>query len=254
VSRPEDTTSRDGRLPKTAIDGVTQTSKPDGEPSGSPAVRAQLLATEHWSLLAARGLTWSEVMSRITLHLTVTSAALVVLALATPASRFGTPFFVLAIGLTSAILVLGTLTGVRVHNASIDDAVMIAGMNRLRAAYLELVPSLADYFVTSPHDDLAGVTQTYTMGAPRSVTSHVVGSTSMFINIVNAITAGTLGALVGAAAGGSTLVISVVGVASGLLYLSVVMEVGRRSFKQLAIPSRFPSPEGGSIPRGPSIT
>ncbi len=57
--------------------------------SGSPTIRAQLLATEHWSLLAARGLTWSEVMSRITLHLTVTSAAVVVLALVTQASGVG---------------------------------------------------------------------------------------------------------------------------------------------------------------------
>src|SRR4051812_22816282 len=156
----------------------------------SPAIEAQLMATEHWSLLAARGLTWSEVMSRITLHLTVTSAALVVLALVTQASGFGTPFYVLAIGLTAAVLILGTLTGVRIHNASIDDAMMIAGMNRLRAAYLELDPGLADYLVTSAHDDLAGVTQTYTMGAPRSVTSHVIGSTSTFITIVNSITAG----------------------------------------------------------------
>src|SRR4051794_22367446 len=141
-------------------------------------VRAQLLATEHWSLLAARGLTWSEVLSRITLHLTVTSAALVVLALVTQASGFGPPFFVFAISLTAAVLVLGILTGVRVHHASRDDAAMIAGMNRLRGAYVELVPDLAEYFVTSWHDDLAGVTQTITMGTPRSVLSHVVGSTS----------------------------------------------------------------------------
>lgn len=208
---------------------------------GLPAVRAQLLATEHWSLLAARGLTWSEVMSRITLHLTVASAALVVLALVTQASGFGPAFYVLAIGLSSVILVLGTLTAVRVHNASIDDAVMIAGMNRLRAAYLAMEPAIADYFVTSRHDDLAGVTQTYTMGAPRSVASHVVGSTSMFINIVNAMTAGTLGALVSASAGGSSLVVTVCGVVSGLLYLLAAVEVGRRSFSQLAIPSRFPS-------------
>jgi hypothetical protein len=211
--------------------------------TGSPAVRAQLLATEHWSLLAARGLTWSEVMSRITLQLTVASAGLVVLALVTQSSGFGTPFYVLAIGLAAAILVLGTLTGVRVHNASVDDSVMIAGMNRLRAAYLEIEPSLADYFVTSRHDDLAGVTQTYTMGARRSVISHVAGSTSVFINIVNAIIAGTLGALVAAASGGSALVISVVGAISGVLYMLAAVEIGRRSFRQLAIPPRFPSPQ-----------
>jgi hypothetical protein len=41
------------------------TDVPDVVPAG---VRAQLLATEHWSLLATRGTTWSEVMSRITIH------------------------------------------------------------------------------------------------------------------------------------------------------------------------------------------
>jgi hypothetical protein len=51
-----------------------------------PAVRAQILATEHWSLLATRSQTWAEVMSRISIHLTVTSASLVVLALVTQAS------------------------------------------------------------------------------------------------------------------------------------------------------------------------
>ena len=186
-------------------------------------------------------MTWSEIISRITTHLTVTSAALVVLALVTQASGFGTPFFVLAIGLTSAILVLGTLTGIRVHDANVDDAVMIAVMNRLRAACLELDPGLANYLVTSSHDDLAGVAQTYTMGAARSVASHVVGSTATFINIVNAMTAGTLGALVVAAAGGSTVAVSVVGAVGGLLYFVAVMEVGRRSFRQLPVPSRFPS-------------
>ena len=45
-----------------------------------PAVRAQILATEHWSLLGTRSTMWSEVMSRITIHLTVVSASLVVLA------------------------------------------------------------------------------------------------------------------------------------------------------------------------------
>ena len=46
-----------------------------------PSVRAQLLATEHWSLLATRSQTWSEVMSRIMAQFTFTSAVLVVLAL-----------------------------------------------------------------------------------------------------------------------------------------------------------------------------
>ena len=42
---------------------------------------------------------------------------------------------------------------------------------------------------------------TYLMGWPRSTLSHVAGSTSIFLTVVNAIVAGTLGALVTDAAG-----------------------------------------------------
>ncbi len=45
-----------------------------------------------------------------------------VLALVAQASGFGTRFTVLSIGLASAALILGTLTGVRVMNASHDDS------------------------------------------------------------------------------------------------------------------------------------
>ena len=154
------------------------------KPEAAPAIRAQLLATEHWSLLATRGMTWSEVMSRISIHLTVLSASLVVLALVAQASGFGTPFMVLSIGLASAVLVLGTLTGIRVANASLDDHGLVIGLNRLRAAYLAMDPSLADYLVTSAHDDRAGVMHTYTIGHYRHPVSHIVGSTNMFMNAV----------------------------------------------------------------------
>jgi hypothetical protein len=168
---------------------------------GSPlpdAVRAQLLATEHWSLLGTRSMTWSEVMGRISIHLTVASASLVVLALVAQSSGFGTAFDVLSIGLASAMLVLGTLTNMRVHNATMDDAQLVLGMNRIRAAYLRIDPSLGEYFVTSAHDDEAGLMHTYTMGVERSRVSHILASTTFFMYVVNAIVAGTLGALIAA--------------------------------------------------------
>ena len=212
-------------------------------------VRAQLLATEHWSLLAARGLTWSEVMSRIAVHLTVSSAALVVLALVTQATGFGSAFHVLSIGLTSAILVLGTLTGVRVHNASREDAAIIMGMNRLRAAYVMLDPGIAEYLVTSQYDDQAGLMKTYTMGMRRSAASHVLGSTSMFINIVNAIVAGTLGALIAHAAASDPMITSLAGLAAGVGYLAMIFEVARRSFALMPLEPRFPTPGVEGSPR-----
>ena len=138
---------------------------------------------------------WSEVISRITIHLTVVSASLVVLALVAQASGFGTPFTVLSIGLASAALILGTLTGVRVMNASHDDSALILGMNRIRAAYVAIDPGVADYLMTSWEGGRAGLMGTYTMGLQRSTLSHVLGSTTMFVNVVNALVAGTLGAL-----------------------------------------------------------
>jgi hypothetical protein len=206
------------------------------------AVRAQILATEHWSLLAARSMTWSEVMSRITIHLTVASASLVVLALFAQASGFDGAFRVMAIGLAAGVLVMGTLTQIRVVNASIDDASSILGMNRLRAAYLDIDPTLAPYFVTSPHDDQQGLMDTYLMGWPRSTLSHVAGSTSIFLTVVNAIVAGTLGALVTDAAGAGSALVVVVGVLSGLGYVAAQLVIGQRSFASTRQEVRFPSP------------
>jgi len=181
-------------------------------------------------------------MSRISIHLTVASASLVVIALVTQTSGFGTAFKVLSIGLSSAVLVLGTLTAVRVHNASVDDRVLVIGMNRLRAAYLEIDPTLADYLVTSWHDDQAGVMRTYTMGT-RPLVSHILGSTTIFLNIVNTIVAGTLGSLISDAAGARPTVVVIVGAISGLSYLAATIEAARRIFARPPIDAHFPSPE-----------
>jgi hypothetical protein len=204
-------------------------------PAVPPAVRVQILATEHWSLLATRSMTWSEVMSRITIHLTVSSAALVVLALVVQSSGFGTAFHVLSIGLATVVLILGTLTGVRVRNASMEDHAALMGMNRIRAAYIDIDPGLSEYLVTSWNDDMAGVMRTATLGTPRHLVSHVVGSTNFFVTVVNGIVAGTLGALIAGAAGWSPWLVAICGVVAALAYLSVMMVVARRSFNEAAL-------------------
>jgi hypothetical protein len=53
------------------------------------AVRAQILATEHWSLLSTRSMTWNEVFSRAGMFVTVLSAAVVALALVAQVTAFG---------------------------------------------------------------------------------------------------------------------------------------------------------------------
>lgn len=195
--------------------------RPDGEeaPSASPAVVAQLLATEHWSLLGTRSMLWSELMSRISIHLTVSSAALVVLALVAQATGFGTGFWVMAIGLSSALLVLGTLTLLRVTIGSLEDHRLVVGMNRIRGAYGELAPEVVDRFVTSARDDPEGVALTYTLGSRRPLVLHAISSTTFFLAAFNAMVAGTLAALITYVAGGPIILVAVLGALAAAAYL-----------------------------------
>lgn len=166
---------------------------PDAVP---PAVRAQILATEHWGLLAVRSQTWSEVIGRITSQLMFTSASLLFLALAGQAMSYSPTFRLLAILLGLTLLASGTLTSFRVHNASQEDYMFIKGMNRLRAAYVDIDPSLAPYFITGLTDDEPGIDQTYTMGAHRRSASQVLASSAMFIVVVNTLVAAGVTAFV----------------------------------------------------------
>jgi hypothetical protein len=138
---------------------------PDGSQQGAdgalPSVRAQLLATEHWSLLATRSTVQSELLSRITTFLMLVSASIVGLALMGQATRFGGRFITFALVLLGMVVMIGALTQIRVVNASNEDLAHVIGMNRLRAAYLELDPDIERYLVTSAHDDDRGIWQTY---------------------------------------------------------------------------------------------
>lgn len=200
-----------------------------------------ILATEHWSLLGTRSMTWAEIMSRITIHLTVVSASLVALALVAQATGFGPVFDVLSIGIASAALLFGTLTELRVLLASEEDGQLIRAMNRLRHAYVDLAPELQPYLTASTHDDFAGLMQTYTLGLPRSRAVHIVGSTAFFVMTVNAVLAGVLGALIAAVAQDSTAVTVAGGVFAALLYFAVLLEVGHRRLSAPTANTRFPS-------------
>ena len=66
----------------------------------------------------------------------------------------------------------------------------------------------------------------------------------MFINVVNTIVAGTLGALVAEASGAPAWVIATIGTVSGLAYLGGTLAMARRTFRPDAHESRFPTPKG----------
>ncbi|KGN30137.1 hypothetical protein N802_09700 [Knoellia sinensis KCTC 19936] len=218
--------------------------EPPEPPATPPRPRPELatmLATEHWSLLGTRSMTWNEVMSRISILLTVMSAFLVVLALVAQAVGFDRSLLGLAIGFAAASLVLGSLTAMRVAMASAEDLQLVRAMNRLRAAYVELAPEIAPYLTASTHDDDAGIMSTFTLGGRRSMVALVMGGTGFFVGVINTLVAGALGGLVGVLARLSPWAIGLCGVAAGVFWFLLQAALVNRFFGGPLEDVRFPS-------------
>jgi hypothetical protein len=168
---------------------------PPARPEASDTMRLQILATEHWSLLATRSMTWNEMFTRTGMFLTVLSAAVVALALVAQATEFGSNFRVFALLVLPVVLFLGIGTYIRLGDARTEDVWHVIGMNRLRHAYLELAPDLEPYFITSQYDDIAGMMLTYSPDAHLSP-SRVLAGTPIIVGVINAVLVGVLLALV----------------------------------------------------------
>jgi hypothetical protein len=184
------------------------------QPAGSPqlgavgeqpdaaarALRAQLLATEHWSLLATRSLSWNESFARAGMFLTLLSGATVALALVAQATDFGEGFVVFALLILPVVLFVGVATYVRLLEINNEDYVWVRGMNRLRGAYLELDPDLARHFITGTTEDADAIFQTFGSmpGEPGSLDTglfHGFVTTPTTIAFVDATLAAVLAAI-----------------------------------------------------------
>lgn len=160
------------------------------------SLRAQLLATEHWSLLASRSTTQNEVLTRIAIFLTLVSAGLVTLGVLGNATQFRGWFGVAALGILFLLVVLGLITQLRVINTALEDLAYVLAMNRLRAAYVELDPGIEPFLMMGTTDDLAGAQRTYYPFAARD-RSQVFASSMVLILVVHAALVGLfVGALI----------------------------------------------------------
>jgi hypothetical protein len=186
----------------------------------SPSLRAQLLATEHWSLLASRSTTQNELLVRIAIFLTLVSASVVSLALVGQATDFDGRFDLFTVVLFSILLLVGTLTLLRVFNGGDEDLAYVIGMNRLRAAYAELDPGIDHYFVASRHDDDRGIGQTYAYFPHGSEVLQPLASSMMFILVVDAVVAGVLAGLAANAVDASDGVVAIASVTASIAYFT----------------------------------
>src|SRR5256885_3125949 len=170
----------------------------------------QILSTEHWSLLSARSLVYNEAFARAGMFLTFLSASLVALAFVANAMAFNRQFLVLASLLLFVDIAIGLATLGRMLDASVDDLRSIAGMNRIRNAYVRIAPAVEPFFSAGIHDDSAGVLDTYGEAKIRTgMAAFIHGLTTaggMILTIdalLAAALAGVIAVLAGAGMGGA---------------------------------------------------
>jgi hypothetical protein len=161
-----------------------------------PAMRLQILTTEHWSLLSTRAMTWNEAFSRATMFLSVLSGAVVALALVAQVTSFGETFLTFALLILPVVLFVGIATFVRLVQINHEDVRWVIGMNLLRHAYLDSAPELRPYFVTGWHDDEAGIMTTFAARPGPGGFAHQFVTTPGILAVVNGMVAGTLAGIV----------------------------------------------------------
>ena len=242
----------DERLGMPAIDHLPPPHDPgavETGPAGSlDDPRAlQILSTEHWSLLSARSLVYNEAFARAGMFLTFLSASLVALAFVANAMAFAREFLVLAALLLFVDIAIGLATLGRMLDASVEDLRSIAGMNRIRNAYVRIAPAVEPYLSAAIHDDSAGVIETY--GDPRIRTGlaafvHGLTTAGGMVMTIDALLGGALGGVLALIANADTVGAFVVG--GGAFVGSFVIlnryAYGVISAFETTFTSRFPTP------------
>jgi len=213
-----------------------------GETAGPHAL--QILTTEHWSLLSARSLGYTESMSRASIFVAGLTGSVVALALVGQATAFGGGFTAFALVLLTVVFFLGCVTIARLAQITWEDANWMQGMNRLRNAYHEFAPEIEPYFVTSRYDDEEGV----------HVSSHAVPSLiprlQVFvampgvIAVLDSVVAGAIAAIAALALGAGTAATVGIGIAIFVLTLAAFMAMGAWlvSLVRRNVVIRFPTP------------
>src|SRR5881275_108632 len=194
----------------------------------SPAMRLQILSTEHWSLLASRSLAWNESFSRAGMFLTTLSGAIVALGLVGGATGFGQSFTLFALVILPVVLFIGLATWIRLGASNYHEALCV--------------------IVMSAHDDFPGigVTMGVQPGGGRGFwLAQMLAGTPTVVAILNAVLVGAILAIGAVRLGGSSATALLVGGAGCVVAVALERWYIQRGIDKLRASLRpmFPTPE-----------
>jgi hypothetical protein len=215
----------------------------DGE--GSPvALRLQVLATEHWGLLATRSLAWNESFTRAGMFLSTLSGAIVALALVAQATAFGDEFVLFALVILPVVLFIGITTFLRMGSSNYYDALCVVGMNRIRHAYMQITPEVEPYLVMGTHDDEEAVN--LSMGAVPNANFivDIIVSTPFVVCVINSVIAGVIATLLAGQLGLATAMAIVLAIVAVVLVFGLQTVLATRGIATAVAnyKPKFPAP------------
>jgi hypothetical protein len=212
----------------------------------------QALTTEHFTLQTARSATIADSNGRSALYLSTVSSAVVALAFIGQVAHLGQAFLLFALALLPALVLLGTLTYLRLVQTAIEDLFYARAINRIRRHYLDLDPDGGRWFVLSGFDDPAGVMAAMGLATRRAAApshghllSHAATMVAVVISIIggvgvalaaNEVGAGRVPVVISATVG---VVVTVIGAAAFGWH-----QVRRWRAAEASVPSLFPSQPG----------
>ena len=126
----------------------------------------QALTTEHFTLQTARSATIADSNGRSALYLSTVTGAVVALAFIGQVAHVGQVFFLFALALLPALMLLGVLTYLRLVQTAIEDLFYARAINRIRRYYLDLEPDAQPWFLLCAYDDPSGVMASMGLSAP----------------------------------------------------------------------------------------
>ena len=130
-------------------------------------------------------------------------------------------------------LFVGVATFLRIDEGNRDDAFWLAGMNRIRQAYVRMRPAAAPFLILGTTDDVPGITQSAGALAGTYSVGHFFVTIPGMIAVIDGVLAGRIAAMAATFTGASIAVLIVGGAAVGVVTALLLARVSQRGFTLL---------------------